>query len=161
MARGGLRLGAGRPRLSDEEKAARAEARKLKRAAAAPKKAAAKKAKKPAKAPKVARAVAPTGEKPAEAATWPFGTQVPTEAAPASVPAVPANVSPLDFLLGVMRDPMQDVKLRMTAAQIAAPFVHTKPGELGKKAAKDAQAKEVAGSGRFAPSAPPRLVHSR
>ena len=32
--------------------------------------------------------------------------------------------TPLDFLLGVMRDEKQDIQLRLMAAKAAAPYVH-------------------------------------
>ena len=32
--------------------------------------------------------------------------------------------SPLDFLLGVMRDEKQDIQLRLMAAKAAAPYMH-------------------------------------
>ena len=32
--------------------------------------------------------------------------------------------TPLDFLLGVMRDEKHDIQLRVTAAKAAAPYVH-------------------------------------
>lgn len=38
-----------------------------------------------------------------------------------------ADLSPLDFLLGVMRDPSLSPDMRMKAAQAAAPYVHVKP----------------------------------
>ena len=38
------------------------------------------------------------------------------------------DISPLDFLLGVMRDPSVSPELRVKVAQAAAPFVHAKPG---------------------------------
>jgi hypothetical protein len=38
-----------------------------------------------------------------------------------------ADLAPLDFFLGVMRDPDAPVHLRTKAARIAAPFVHSKP----------------------------------
>ena len=39
-----------------------------------------------------------------------------------------ADLTPLDFLLGVMRDSSLSPDLRMKAAQAAAPYVHAKPG---------------------------------
>jgi hypothetical protein len=42
--------------------------------------------------------------------------------------ALNPDVSPLDFLLGVMRDPNVSPELRMRAAQVAAPYVHAKAG---------------------------------
>ena len=38
------------------------------------------------------------------------------------------NISPLDFLLGVMRDPHLSTDLRIKVALAAVPFVHAKPG---------------------------------
>jgi hypothetical protein len=38
------------------------------------------------------------------------------------------DLSPLDFLLGVMRDASVSPELRIKAAQAAAPYVHAKPG---------------------------------
>lgn len=38
------------------------------------------------------------------------------------------DISPLEFLLGVMRDPNVSTDLRIKVAQAAAPFVHAKPG---------------------------------
>jgi hypothetical protein len=48
----------------------------------------------------------------------------------AAISAAIANpeVSPLEFLLGVMRDPNVSAELRIKVAQAAAPFVHAKPG---------------------------------
>ena len=38
------------------------------------------------------------------------------------------DTSPLDFLLGVMRDPNVSLEIRIRVAQAAAPFIHGKPG---------------------------------
>ncbi len=38
------------------------------------------------------------------------------------------SLSPLDFLLGIMRDSSVSSDLRIKAAQVAAPYVHAKPG---------------------------------
>jgi hypothetical protein len=48
----------------------------------------------------------------------------------AAIAAVASNpdISPLDFLLGVMRDPNVSPELRIKVAQAAAPFAHAKPG---------------------------------
>ena len=92
---------------------------------------------------------------------WPFGTESPP--APPPPPAQPpapqqdlSELTPLDFLLEVMRDASEDVRLRIQAAQLAAPYVHTKKGDVGKKE----QQKEAAGkvAGRFSAGAPPRLA---
>jgi hypothetical protein len=42
--------------------------------------------------------------------------------------ALNPDVSPLDFLVGVMRDPNVSLELRIRAAQVAAPYVHAKAG---------------------------------
>jgi hypothetical protein len=48
----------------------------------------------------------------------------------AAIAAAAANpaISPLDFLLGIMRDPKASSELRIKVAQITLPFVHAKPG---------------------------------
>src|SRR6185437_16385924 len=60
---------------------------------------------------------------------------------------------PLDYLLKVMRDPNSNAEMRMRAAATAAPYVHAKVGEQGKKDQKNEAAKKVAS--RFASPAPP------
>lgn len=44
----------------------------------------------------------------------------------------------------------------MSAAQLAAPYVHAKKGEAGKKEQRQEAAQKI--GGRFAPTAPPKLV---
>ena len=142
MPRGGPRPGAGRP----------------KKVVAAQKPAPAKKAAAPRKtaASKPARAELPStnadGTKPPGGEWSPFGMQ---EQTPPSKEDL-SELTPLDFLLQVMRDPDEDKGRRMNAAQLAAPYVHAKKGESGKKEAKDEAAKKVAG--RFAVATPPKLV---
>ena len=63
---------------------------------------------------------------------------------------------PKDFLVALMNDTAEDVKLRLDAAKALMPFTHQKKGEGGKKEQRNEEAKKVAG--RFAPSAPPRLA---
>lgn len=63
---------------------------------------------------------------------------------------------PEKFLRAVMNDTMTDAKLRVDAAKALMPYIHARKGEGGKKEAKDAAAKQVAG--RFSASAPPKLV---
>src|ERR1700730_7921507 len=48
----------------------------------------------------------------------------------AALAAAAANpdMAPLDFLLGIMRDPNLSSELRIRVAQAAAPFIHSKPG---------------------------------
>jgi hypothetical protein len=45
------------------------------------------------------------------------------------------NVTPLQFLLGIMRDDDAPTDLRVRVAQIAAPLVHEKPGKASSNAA--------------------------
>lgn len=123
MPRGGARPGAGRkPKIRAPGEAAPA---KRSRKAAAP-----------------ASGFAPAGEKlPGAPASWPFGTE-----APAAPPPVvdTAELTPLDYFLSLMRDPLADEKLRFQAAAQALPYMHPKKGEAGKKAEKQDEANKVA-----------------
>lgn len=66
-----------------------------------------------------------------------------------------ADLMPLDFFLGILRNPSEDKELRIRAATLAAPFCHARKGEgAGKKQDKEDRAK-AASKGKFAPSAPP------
>jgi len=71
----------------------------------------------------------------------------------------PATDDPLVFLQRVMNDADADARLRVTAASAALPYVHAKKGEGIKARAQEASKK--ASTGRFAPSAPPRLVRCK
>ena len=62
-------------------------------------------------------------------------------------------VQPLEYMLGVMNDPDANPELRARMAVAAAPYVHPKIGEQGKKDQKNDAAKKVAA--RFAAPAPP------
>lgn len=129
MPRGGARPGAGR---------------KPSKPKAEPKKAA------PAKAGHTDAA----GQKTADAPEgWPFGTQPP---APPPKPQDLSALTPLDYLLSLVRDGEADAKVRMQAAALAAPYVHAKPAPAGKKDAQKAEAGKVAS--RFSAAAPPKLV---
>jgi hypothetical protein len=44
----------------------------------------------------------------------------------ASENAILSGLTPLDYLLGIVRDPAKDERLRFDAAKAAAPFVHPK-----------------------------------
>jgi hypothetical protein len=46
--------------------------------------------------------------------------------AKASENAILTGLTPLDFMLGIVRDPSKDERLRLDAAKAAAPFVHPK-----------------------------------
>jgi hypothetical protein len=51
----------------------------------------------------------------------------PNKATAAKVAAIAASgLTPLDFMLGVMRDESRDVAVRLDAARSAAPYVHPK-----------------------------------
>jgi phage terminase small subunit len=84
------------------------------------------------------------------------------ESTPESEEQPVSNLAPLDYLLQVMRgETGADEKTRLQAAALAAPFVHVKAGDRGKKD-ETADAAKKASTGRFAaPVTPPRLVVSR
>ena len=67
--------------------------------------------------------------------------------------------TPLEYMLSIMNDAEADAARRDRMAIAAAPFVHSRAGEVGKKDAKK-EAAEAAAKGKFAPKAPPRLVVS-
>jgi len=73
-------------------------------------------------------------------------------------PAVVADdTDPLTFLEWVMRGRIEASPLQVRAAVAAAQYRHTKTGDGGKRDAEKGAAKK-AGSGKFAPKAPPKLV---
>lgn len=82
---------------------------------------------------------------------WPFGQKPPEPEQDLS------DMTPLEFLLSVMRNPKESDTRRMQAATIAAPYCHPKAEEKGKKAAKQ-EAAAAAGSKFARPAAPPRLA---
>ncbi|ELT4632943.1 MULTISPECIES: hypothetical protein [Acinetobacter calcoaceticus/baumannii complex] len=57
---------------------------------------------------------------------------------------------PLEFLESVYSDPVEDMALRVRAAQAALPYVHGKVAEKGKKETKAETAREGSKSGKFA-----------
>ncbi|MGW7846227.1 terminase small subunit [Acinetobacter baumannii] len=57
---------------------------------------------------------------------------------------------PLEFLKSVYSDPVEDMALRVRAAQAALPYVHGKVAEKGKKETKAETAREGSKSGKFA-----------
>lgn len=65
--------------------------------------------------------------------------------------------TPKEYLLDVMNDVLADPKLRQDAAKALLPYFDKRAAEAGKKEDQGKAAK-VAGAGRFAPAAPPRLV---
>lgn len=66
------------------------------------------------------------------------------------------GATPLEVLQKMMNDPEVPIVQRIKAAAAAAPYLHQKLGEGGKKDQQQDAAKKVAS--RFAPSAPPKLV---
>ena len=56
---------------------------------------------------------------------------------------------PLVFLESVYSDPVEDMALRVRAAQAALPYVHGKVAEKGKKETKEDAAKAATKSGKF------------
>jgi phage terminase small subunit len=89
------------------------------------------------------------------------------EAKPDPVVTPPAPVGdhedllPLAYMLEVMNDPSADARRRDTMAVAAAPYLHPKQGEAGKKDQRNDKAKS-ASAGKFAPAAAPKLVvHNR
>jgi len=70
-----------------------------------------------------------------------------------------SNLTPLDYLLQVVRDPAKEERIRIQAASIAAPYCHPKQGEgTGKKAQAGERAKQAAGGKFGARPAPLKLV---
>ena len=117
----------------------------------------AKKARKPAAS---AGGFAPAGQKlPDAPQSWPFGTE-PAEPPPAPPATDTADLTPLDYFLGLMRDPCQDEKLRFQAAAQALPYMHPKKGGAGKKAEKQDEANKVASKFGARP-APLKVVGGR
>lgn len=146
MPRGGSRPGAGRKLKPPEEHAhairarARAEARAARQAA-------------------LPIDVTPSGpippiDTPAAAAAPPATQAEPVEILPLT------THTPLEYLLEVMRSPQVEQRVRLQAASLAAPYVHAKPGEAGKKDQRKELASKAGAAGKFAPSTPPKLVVS-
>lgn len=69
-------------------------------------------------------------------------------------------MSPLDYMLSVMRSAEADPVRRDRMAIAAAPFVHPRkePVGQGKREKAENEAKQAASAGRFSAAAPPRLV---
>ena len=73
-----------------------------------------------------------------------------------NVAAALENLTPLEYMLKVMRDPNEDEDRRARMAIAAAPFCHARKGEGSGKEDKADRAR-TAGAGRFAASKPPNL----
>lgn len=75
--------------------------------------------------------------------------------------AANADMTPLEYMLTVMRDPGADDARRDRMAQAAAPFVHARADSAapGKKEQAAERAQDAAAEGSpFAPPAAPKLV---
>lgn len=129
MPRGGARPGAGRPRKTPV-----AEPKKTK------------------PAPKKADPALSDADGFKTNPNWPFGQEKPPE------PEDLSSLTPLDFLLQVMRDPGEEKGRRMQAAQLAAPYCHAKKAEKSAKQQEAEDRKKAAGAGRFGRRQPPALT---
>ena len=69
--------------------------------------------------------------------------------------AAAENLTPLEFMLRIMRDPAEDPRRRLRMAISAAPYCHPKAGEAKGKKEQQSEKAKAAGSGKFAPSRPP------
>lgn len=70
-----------------------------------------------------------------------------------------SDLTPLDFMLAMMRDETQDDKIRMAMAQAAAPYVHARASDVAKGKKEEKQdAADAAASGKFAVPQSPKLV---
>jgi phage terminase small subunit len=69
----------------------------------------------------------------------------------------PGNEVPLDYMLRIMNDPRANQARRDRMAIAAAPFMHARVGETGKKDEKQKRAK-TAGEGKFSSAEPPQTV---
>lgn len=59
------------------------------------------------------------------------------------------RADPLEFLISIFSDPVEDMKLRLDAAKAALPYVHGKVAEKGKKESKADAAKTATQGGKF------------
>jgi hypothetical protein len=67
------------------------------------------------------------------------------------------GLRPLDVLLKIMNDERVDSEARLKAAITAAPYVHLRRGQGGKRDSERALGKAAA-EGKFAPGATPKLL---
>lgn len=67
---------------------------------------------------------------------------------------------PLRYFVRVMNDVAEDPKLRLDAAKALASYTIPKPGDVGKKQTRQANAEKSASGGRFAAPSAPKLVVS-
>ena len=85
---------------------------------------------------------------------------VEVEAEALSAAALADAVTPLEYMLSVMRDPAASTSRRDRMAALAAPFCHGRGGDAagGKKAQRQEQADEASSSGKFAVRPSPHLA---
>ncbi len=93
------------------------------------------------------------------------GQEAVVEDAPADRPVMqdhPVEIkeTPLEYMQRVINDPSIDAGRRDRMAVAAAPYMHPKMGEGGKREKVQAGAAKASG-GKFAPAGAPRLVASR
>jgi hypothetical protein len=81
----------------------------------------------------------------------------PAESVPVDPLAQAVKREPLEFLELVMNNPLAPLKDRIRAGVAAAQYRHMKRGDGGKKDEQADKAKKAA-TGKFAPTAPPKLV---
>lgn len=115
-----------------------------------------------AKAAKLAGGFTASGGEKVETApaNWPFGTQAPAAPSPPAMSPAPSEspdkpLSALELLQSVYRDGAEDLKVRLQAAALAAPFESPKMAPVAKKEPKP---EKLATPSRFAAKAPPKLV---
>lgn len=80
------------------------------------------------------------------------------QAPPAVPPAELASLTPMEYLLGVMRDPSASISMRIQAAKIAAPFCHPKAPSITQKEAQEAARKAALAGSKFVPAKPPARI---
>lgn len=111
-------------------------------------------------APPASGFTAPAGTKTQDAPTdWPFGME-PPPVPPPPPPEPPEEVpeqfdDPREFLKHVMNDIRAEPKERIDAAKALLPFEHARLAPRGKK---DVKSDPTRPTGRFAVTAPPKLV---
>ena len=93
----------------------------------------------------------------------PKGTKIKSKPPKGGVPAdivtdaKAENLTPLEYMLKVMRDPNENEDRRARMAIAAAPFCHARKGEGSGKEDKADRASKAA-SGRYAPAKPPLKI---
>ena len=77
-----------------------------------------------------------------------------------AIDATLENLTPLEFMIREMNNPINDKRYRKEMAALAAPYIHPKLDSVKstKKEDKAAKAGEVIKGARFGQSQPPRLV---